>query len=410
VDKLAVSTVRTRRLNRRLSFSKVAAYFLKSFLQAAEAGTVTITLPSQVKVRQVGKRPGPDAILHFRRWRGLLRLAIGGSIGLARAYIDHDCISPDIRALLEFGARNERFLGGRLRAFSHLHLTNRFRQWRHINTRKGSRRNIAAHYDLGNTFYLRWLDEGMNYSSALFTRQSQTLDEAQAAKLSRTIDLLEPKPGHRVLEIGCGWGPLAERLVVDHGCHVTGITLSVEQLEYARDRLAEAMSSHRCDLRLQDYRDIHEKCDRLASIEMIEAVGERYWPVYFKKLRECLVDDGIAVIQAITIADERFPSYRRRPDFIRRYIFPGGMLPTKAIIRIEAERAGFRITAHESFGSSYAQTLAEWQLRFLQAWPQIAALGFDDRFKRMWEYYLSCCEVGFQLGTVDVSLWKLVPR
>jgi cyclopropane-fatty-acyl-phospholipid synthase len=410
MHKPTISIIRTQRRHRTVSFSTAAAYVLELFLQAAEVGTVTITLPSQVKVTHIGKRQGPDAILHLRRWRGLVRLVLGGSIGLARAYIDHDCTSPDIRALVEFGARNERFLAGRLRVSPYLRLANRFRHWRRTNTCKGSRRNIAAHYDLGNAFYAFWLDRGMNYSSALFSHQAETLEEAQAAKLRRIVDLLELQPGRRILEIGCGWGALVERLLVNDNSHVTGITLSVEQLEYARSRLGEAISSHRCDLHLQDYRDVQEKYHRVVSIEMIEAVGERYWPLYFKRLRECLMNDGVAVIQAITIAEQRFAGYRRRPDFIQQYIFPGGMLPTKSVIRGEAERAGFCVVAHETFGESYALTVAAWRERFLRAWPQIAALGFDDRFKRMWEFYLAYCEVGFCVGTVDVTLWKLVPR
>jgi cyclopropane-fatty-acyl-phospholipid synthase len=273
---------------------------------------------------------------------------------------------------------------------------------------RGSSRNIAAHYDLGNDFYALWLDHGMNYSSALFTRQDQTLEQAQDAKLRRVIVLLDPQPGHSVLEIGCGWGALAERLVTQHGCRVTALTLSAAQFDFARDRLRRGATTADWDLHLRDYRDIESRYDRIVSIEMLEAVGERYWPMYFEKLQQSLSDTGVAVLQVITISPSRFERYRRRPDFIQRYIFPGGMLPTEEIIRREAAQAGLRIVAQEAFGRSYAQTLAEWRRRFLDAWPEIEALGFDARFKRMWHYYLSYCETGFRTGAIDVSQFKLV--
>ena len=219
--------------------------------------------------------------------------------------------------------------------------------------------------------------------------------------------MLELKGGERVLEIGCGWGALAEKLIRHYSANVLGITLSVEQLFYAQSRLAVDAGQGRADLRLLDYRDVRGKFDRIVSIEMIEAVGERYWPNYFGKLRDCLVSGGSAVLQAITIDEQRFAAYRKTPDFIQRYIFPGGSLPTRSIIEQEAARAGLKLVQHESFGDSYVKTLREWRIRFLQAWPRIEMLGFNERFRRMWEYYLAYCEVGFQLGTIDVGFFKL---
>lgn len=382
---------------------------LQHFLKRIEVGTLTVTLPSGPSIHHRGARPGPEGMLSVRRWRALLRLLLAGDLGLARAYMDDDCRSPDLRALLEFGARNAR---ARNKLPSDLPLARSLDRVRHAlraNTRTGSRRNIAAHYDLGNDFYALWLDRGMNYSSALFTQAAQTLEQAQDAKLSRIIEFLDVKAGHRILEIGCGWGPLAERLAVDTGCNVTGLTLSAEQLDFARARLHRRTPRNNWDLRLQDYRDVEGRYDRIASIEMLEAVGERYWPVYFDKLRQSLTDTGIAVLQVITIAESLFGAYRRRPDFIQRYIFPGGMLPTLDIIRRQAERSGLHLVTQQSFGASYAKTLAEWRQRFLQAWPRIEPLGFDARFKRMWEYYLSYCEIGFAINAIDVNLIKLVP-
>jgi cyclopropane-fatty-acyl-phospholipid synthase len=393
----------------RPGFSLLVAAILRRYLKGAQIGSLTVRLPSRVIVTHRGTQPGPDALLVLRRWRALTRMVLGGSLGLARAYMNDDCRSPDIGAVLDFGMRNEEFLvkaAGRLRS---QRLFERLRHAWRANTRRGSRRNIAAHYDLGNRFYRLWLDRGMNYSSALFTAEEQTLETAQDCKLRRIAELLEVQPRQRVLEIGCGWGPLAEWLVSERQAHVTGVTLSVEQLAFAKARLGRRAAPPDFDLRLQDYRDVDERFDRVVSIEMIEAVGERYWPVYFQKIRHSLTDAGIAVLQAITIAEARFANYRRRPDFIQRYVFPGGMLPTREAIAREAARAGLRLLESQSFGLSYARTLAEWRRRFLAAWPQIEPLGFDTRFKRMWEYYLSYCEAGFRAGAIDVSLLKFVP-
>lgn len=386
-----------------------APRLLQRYLQNLEVGALRLALPSGVTIEHKGARPGPEAVLVLRRWRALWRIMIEGDLGLARAYMDDDCRSPDIKTLLDFGTQNETALANATSGAFLSRLLDRLRHARRANTKRGSRRNIAAHYDLGNAFYAHWLDAGMNYSSAYYAREGQTLEEAQDAKLDHIAALLDLRPEHRVLEIGCGWGPLVERLIERHGCHVTGLTLSAEQLAFARARLRRRNFEQCADLRLQDYRDVGGRFDRIVSVEMLEAVGERFWPAYFGKLRQALTDTGIAVLQAITIAEHRFANYRRQPDFIQRCIFPGGMLPTMDIIRREAARAGLRLVAHELFGSSYAQTLAEWRRRFLQMWPDIEALSFDLRFKRMWEYYLSYCEVGFAAGAVDVNLLELAP-
>ena len=382
---------------------------LRPFLKELQIGSLTVTLPSGATIRHQGMLPGPEAVLTVRRWRALWWMMFEGAIGLARAYIEDDCRSPDLRALLDFGMQNEATAAEAAWRLQLSHLRERIRHARRANTKRGSRRNIAAHYDLGNDFYALWLDAGMNYSSARFSDAAQTLEQAQEAKLDRIAEFLEVTPTQRVLEIGCGWGPLAERLIERHGCQLTGLTLSTEQLEFARARLSRRGMTENAELQLQDYRDVQGRFERIVSIEMLEAVGERYWPAYFSKLRQALTETGVAVLQAITIAEPRFADYRRQPDFIQRYIFPGGMLPTMAIIRREAARAGLRLVAHESFGASYVRTLAEWRRRFLERWPDIEALGFDLRFKRMWEYYLSYCEVGFAACAVDVNLLKLAP-
>ncbi|HWX84824.1 MAG TPA: cyclopropane-fatty-acyl-phospholipid synthase family protein [Xanthobacteraceae bacterium] len=370
------------------------------------AGRLRLTLPNGKVIERRGGTAGPDAVMIVQRWRGLRRLALDGEHGFADGYLDGDWSTPDLAALLEFCMMNESALAATAASGWFGVLRNRLAHWRRGNTRRGSRRNIAAHYDLGNAFFRPWLDEGMNYSSALYDN-CDTLERAQAAKLDRAAALLELSGGEKVLEIGCGWGALAERLVRHYGASVFGITLSSEQLAYAQTRLACDVARGRADLRLQDYRDVTGRFDRIASIEMIEAVGERYWPSYFGKIRDCLAGGGVALLQAITIDERRFVAYRKCPDFIQRCIFPGGVLPTFSIIEREAARAGLKLVHHESFGDSYVRTLREWRDRFLRAWPKIEPLGFNERFRRMWEYYLTYCEVGFRAGAIDVGFFKL---
>jgi cyclopropane-fatty-acyl-phospholipid synthase len=329
-----------------------------------------------------------------------------GETGFIDGYLDGDWSTPDLVRLFEFFMENEAAFAAQAAPSWLSFVHSRLQHWSRANTRRGSRRNIAAHYDLGNAFYEQWLDRGMNYSSARFDG-ANSLEAAQDAKLARIVELMGLAGGERVLEIGCGWGALAERMLNVPDTSVVGLTLSTEQLAYAKDRLAA--SSERADLRLQDYRDVGGRFDRIASIEMFEAVGERYWPVYFDKIKSSLTETGSAVLQIITIDEKRFAAYRRTPDFIQRYIFPGGMLPTFSIIEKEVRRAGLRLVHCESFGDSYAETLREWRSRFLRAWPNIETLGFDQHFRRMWEYYLAYCEVGFRFGSINVSLFKLAP-
>jgi len=280
----------------------------------------------------------------------------------------------------------------------------------HRNSRRGSRENIAFHYDLGNAFYAQWLDPHLIYSSALHATGGESLEEAQALKLQRIVELLDLKAPMSVLEIGCGWGALALALAGapgSRGTHVTGLTLSAEQLAHAQQRVAGERLEAQIELRLQDYRDVQGRYDRIVSIEMLEAVGERYWPTYFDTLRHRLKPGGLAVVQVITIADAHFEHYRTHTDFIQRFIFPGGMLPSPSAMKTLAERAGLTMETAVTFGESYAITLVEWRRRFLLAWPAIEALGFDTAFRRLWEYYLCYCEAGFRAGRVDVGLYTL---
>ena len=328
------------------------------------------------------------------------RVLARGDIGLAEAYLDGAWDSPDLAAVLSlFASNRERLRRAVYGAWPRL-LAARLRHLLNANSRAGSRRNILAHYDLGNDFYRLWLDPGMSYSAALYRTPDDSLQAAQDAKYRRILERLQARPGQRVLEIGCGWGGFA-RLAVDAGLQLSGLTLSPAQLAWARQRVPEA------DLRLQDYRDLNERFDHVVSIEMFEAVGERWWPTYFRQLARCLQPSGRAVVQSIVIRDDLFAAYRKGTDFIQQYVFPGGMLPSPAAFRRVAAAQGLQVTDAFAFGADYARTLAEWRGAFERNWPAIRALGFDERFRRLWRFYLAYCEAGFRAGNVDVVQFEL---
>lgn len=398
---------RTLETGRTPSHHMLAERILRWFVSDLGFGQLSIETPGGGKLEISGRQAGPHAQLKIQSWTFLARLALGWDIGFAESFLAGDWSTPDLPALLRFLSSNANMVGtsGSFRLPPALR---RIRHGMNRNTHRGSRRNIAAHYDLGNAFYAQWLDPGMMYSSGLYCAKHSTLPDAQEAKLARVAELLDLTGGERVLEIGCGWGGLAERLAERHGCRVTGLTLSSEQLDYARERIARSPAHAQVEFLLQDYRDVDGTFDRIVSIEMLEAVGEAYWSLYFKKLRSCLRPGGVAVLQVITIDKQHFEDYRRRPDFIQRYIFPGGMLPTAEIINSHAEAAGLRLSASECFGDSYARTLGDWSANFRQAWPAIRMMGFDERFRRMWDYYLAYCQAGFEAGTIDVGLYKIV--
>lgn len=385
----------------------LAGMMLRRIMRDLACGQLIVDTP-RGRVAYDSGRPGPHARLTLHSFRTLWRLLIGGNIGFAQGYMEREWSSPDLAALLELACRNYA-ISSRAPSAPMLALR-RLQHALRRNTRKGSRRNIANHYDLGNAFFAHWLDDSMTYSSALYASADQSLEAAQEAKLDRVIGLLAPAAGDEVLEIGCGWGALAERLIGRHECRLTGLTLSVEQLAFARERLKQAGLADKADLRLQDYRDLEGAFDRIVSIEMLEAVGENYWPVFFSRLNARLRPGGVAVLQAITIDERWFDDYRRNPDFIQQYIFPGGMLPTQGVVRDQVAQAGLALQAVETFGASYARTLAAWRERFERAWPDIEALGFDLRFKRMWEFYLAYCEAGFRAGALDVGLYRIAKK
>jgi cyclopropane-fatty-acyl-phospholipid synthase len=388
------------------ALSALAHKLLQRATREIEYGQLIVKTPSG-RTQVLGRLGfGPTAILHIHDWKFVWRLLTSWDVGFAESYMAGEWSSPDLPALLNILCRNAR-MGASSRTMGLVRSLPRLGHVLNRNTRRGSRRNIAAHYDLGNAFYAQWLDRSLSYSSALYRHGGQTLEDAQQEKLDRIVELLELSGRERVLEIGCGWGGLAEQLLDRHGCNLTALTLSSEQREHTRNRLRRHIEKKNCDLRLQDYRDADDAYDRVVSIEMLEAVGESYWPVYFDKLRERLTPEGIAVLQVITIGEEHFETYRKYPDFIQKYIFPGGMLPTAWIVKQQIERSGMKLVSSELFGGSYARTLIEWRERFHHAWPNIEPLGFDIRFKRMWDYYLAYCQAGFEAGVLNVGLYKI---
>ena len=344
------------------------------------------------------------AALHIHDERVFSRILARGDIGLAETYLEGLWDSPDLASLLTLLANNRDALRHALYGSWRQLLAARIRHWLNRNSRAGSKRNIMAHYDLGNDFYAIWLDPSMSYSSALYADQpAKTLEAAQHAKYERILRRLDAKPGQHVLEIGCGWGGFAE-LGIEAGLRVTGLTLSPSQLDWAEQRVPEA------DLRLQDYRDTKEQYDHVVSIEMFEAVGERWWPSYFRAVANALKPGGKAIIQSITIRDDLFPTYRRGTDFIQQYVFPGGMLPSRAAFKQAAERQGLCILEEYAFGLDYARTLSEWRASFEAKWLEIQKLGFDEKFRRLWRMYLCYCEAGFRARNIDVVQFELAHR
>jgi len=375
---------------------------LRGLLQM-QHGALAIELPDGRKALIRGAIDGPHAAVRLKNWNLASRAMNSGTIGVAETYMDGDWHSPDITAFLELflinGEAADRHFNGQKGI---MRVVERVRHWMNANTRKGSKRNISAHYDLGNDFYKQWLDPTMTYSSALYSTGANDLQSAQNAKYRALAEATGIRPGDHVLEIGCGWGGFAEFAASEMNCKITGLTISREQLAFAQERIRKAGLSDRVDLRFQDYRDEKGLYDRIVSIEMFEAVGEKYWPAYFSKLRECLKPGGKAGLQIITIKPEAFDQYRSNPDFIQKYVFPGGMLPTQHHLAELGRRVELSLVKDFGFGLDYARTLAEWRERFWTVWERVRPLGFDDRFKRLWEFYLFYCEAGFRAKNIDV--------
>jgi cyclopropane-fatty-acyl-phospholipid synthase len=385
----------------------IAKFAICQFLKKIQYGSLRVTFPDGTKHHASGALPGPSAHIAIHNMACIPPILLKGDLALAEAYMDGDWSTDALDQLVELGIANlEAF---RPNSFSSrvFELAGRMAHRRNANTIDGAKRNIAFHYDLGNEFYSAWLDPSMTYSSALFAADENDMKTAQDRKYHKLAESINLSPGDRVLEIGCGWGGFAEIAARDYGAQVVGLTLSEEQAQFARERMNNKGLSDQVDIRLQDYRHVEGKFDKIVSIEMFEAVGEENWPTYFRVLKERLAPGGQAALQIITIDQNVFEKYRRRIDFIQRYIFPGGMLPSKEVLALEISREGLVLDGSHFFGTSYADTLMQWREKFTTAWPLISKMGFDQRFKRMWLFYLCYCEGGFRAGRINVGQFTL---
>nr|WP_315246979.1 cyclopropane-fatty-acyl-phospholipid synthase family protein [uncultured Albidiferax sp.] len=392
-----------------------AARTALKLLQRLRHGSITMQLPDgsmQVFGNHQQHGDAPTAAMTLKNWNVCAAALKSGDIGVAETYIDGDWTTPNLTDLLTVFICNRQEIEdvvygnwvGRL-WYRIKHLLNR-------NTKANSQKNIHAHYDLGNAFYSLWLDDSMNYSSAWFEGDlDKPLREAQNAKVRRALAMAQVQPGDRVLEIGCGWGALAEMGTTEFNAHVTGVTLSTEQLAFAHQRVHKLGVDSRADLRLQDYRDITDApFDAICSVEMVEAVGREYWPTYFQTVARLLKPGGRACIQSIVIDDSLFERYISSTDFIQQYIFPGGCLPCPREFRREAAAAGLEVVDEFAFGPDYAETLRRWRDQFLAARTQVLQLGFDERFMRLWEFYLAYCEAAFDKGNINLVQYTLLKR
>lgn len=385
----------------------LATRVLARHARRLSCGSLTVRWPTGTTTRHAGSRPGPDAEMRIDSPALAARVMFGGATGFADSYMEGEWNTPDLTAVLRLMLANEGIASVAAPLRVPAVLLSRLRHARRANHRSGSRRNIAAHYDLGNDFYSAWLDPTMTYSSGLFELPGVTLESAQAAKYDRIAAMAGIRPGDHVLEIGCGWGGFAIHAARRFGCRVTALTVSAAQAEWAQRAVDQAGLSGRVEIRLQDYRDVAGQFDRIVSIEMFEAVGEAFWPVWFDAVRQRLRPGGAAAVQVITIDDQRYPHYRRSPDFIQQRVFPGGMLPSPSAFRAASEARSLAITQTLSFGKSYARTLREWRDRFEAAWPNLSGGSFDERFRRLWRFYLCYCEAGFEAGSISVSQYRL---
>jgi cyclopropane-fatty-acyl-phospholipid synthase len=380
-------------------------YFARVFAmtKGMNNGRVDFVLPDGRTFRAEGANPGPVAELRIHNHDLFARLIREGDLGFCDAYLDEWWSTPDLQAFMDLvHADNDSIYDG-FPGMGLVRMAEQFRFWLQRNNKKQARKNISYHYDLGNEFYGLWLDDTMTYSSALFETGQESHEAAQIAKYASMIDQMGAQAGDHILEIGCGWGGFAEYAAKERGIRVTGLTISEEQIKYARERIEKAGLSDMVDFKLQDYRDEKGTYDGIASIEMFEAVGEQYWPAYFNTVRDRLKPGKNATLQIITVQDRRWEVYKRGVDFIQKYIFPGGMLPSPKALRAQVVKAGLSIERSIEFGPSYSISLRRWHDTFNERWDQIAAMGFDDRFRRMWNFYLTSCAATFESANCDVT-------
>ena len=391
--------------------SRLGTETLLSLLSQLSSGHLKMVLPDG-NIREFGnKSDALHAELQILDWSVFKQVLSHGDIGFAESYIRGEWNTPDLKAILELAIRNRTILEKAIYGSWYGSILYRIRHWLRDNSKTGSRKNIHAHYDLGNAFYTLWLDPTMSYSSAWFSEgEKQSLADAQRAKISRILQSLDTKAGDHILEIGCGWGGVMEEALRSNTA-ITGLTLSTEQKAFAEDRLKKVQSqvehSNPFEVRLQDYRDCQEQFEGIASVEMFEAVGEKHWPEYFQTIAKCLKPGGKACIQTIVIAEELFERYRHNTDFIQQYVFPGGMLPSRTSFKESAAKAGLQIEGEFAFGADYAKTLCLWRDNFNRKLDKVHGLGFDEAFIRLWNFYLMYCAAGFAERNIDVVQFTL---
>lgn len=389
-----------------LSHYPARARFILKMLTNLKHGALHLELPDG-KSAHFGDNSYP-VTLRLHNWSLFDAVLKSGDIGFAETFIDGSWTTDNLTGLIMLFIRNREAVESLIYGKWWGSLLYRVRHLFNRNSRSGSKKNIHAHYDIGNNFYQLWLDPSMTYSSALFSNgQQDNLHQGQLSKYRRILQQLEVSAGDRILEIGCGWGGFAEVATIESGAHVSGVTLSTEQLQFAQQRMQDKDVAAQADLKLMDYRDLNEKFDAIASIEMFEAVGEAYWPTYFECVARNLKSGGRACIQTIVIADELFERYRTGTDFIQQYIFPGGMLPSPSVFRAHAAKQGLKVKEEISFGLDYARTLAEWRDSFNKKIGDISQLGFDEKFQRTWEFYFGYCEAGFRADSINVMQFTL---
>ena len=381
-----------------LSMRKIS----ENFLYKLKKGKLSVIYPDNYEKKFLGSEIGYEADIKFNNYKIFTKIAKKGAIGLAESYMDGDFETSNLSKLLLFSYDNESyFLVNKNKSFINFFI--KFRHRLNENTKNKSKKNIKYHYDLGNDFYKHWLDQSMTYSSAIFNKKNDDLFEAQINKYNQIAKPMHLNENSSVLEIGCGWGGFSSFVAKNYKSKVKAITISKEQFEFASKHISSEGLNEKVSIEMRDYRDISEKYSNIASIEMFEAVGKKYWKTFIGKLKESLIYNGLASLQVITINEKLVENYQSNPDFIQQYIFPGGELPSKKQLMDVTAEIGLSFSEVQSFKNSYAQTLKIWNTKFQDAWPDIAQQGFSIRFKKMWEYYLSYCEAGFVTGATDVS-------
>ncbi|MBI04658.1 MAG: SAM-dependent methyltransferase [Pelagibacteraceae bacterium] len=381
------------------SFEVVA----QRFLSKLQYGELTVIFPSGTVNLFKGIKNGPKADLLINNYKFISKIFKRKSIGFAESYMDGDFSSNNLTNLLLLAFRNENYFLKNLKTNIFYNIYSKFKHFLNENTKSQSKKNIEYHYDLGNNFYNKWLDTSMTYSAAYFEKDNQNLLEAQLNKYNKIAEALKLNENSEVLEIGCGWGGFSAYAAKNFKSKIDAITISQAQFEYASNKIQTEGLGEKVSIKLKDYREINKQYSNIASIEMFEAVGQKYWENYFDILKRSLAHSGRAALQIITIDEKRSFNYQNQPDFIQQYIFPGGMLPTKRDLNEINQKVGLDFVEIKSFGLSYAKTLQLWNDRFQSSWYDLVQLGFNERFKRMWEYYLSYCETGFLCKSTDVS-------